>query len=248
LKISLITVVYNRAATIERPILSVLEQSYPHIEYIVVDGASTDGTLSIIQQYSHRIDTLISEKDNGVYDAINKGIMAATGNIIGIIHADDCFTHNDVIKNIVEQFVQHPFAECLFGDVCFVRPQNPNEIIRYVSSSIFNANRFRYGIMPAHPTFYCYKKFFDLHGLYRTDLDIASDFDLLLRFLKIHNLKYIYIPELMINMNLGGKSTSGLKSTLTINKEIRRVLKEHGIRSSYLHLYSRYFIKVREFF
>jgi glycosyltransferase involved in cell wall biosynthesis len=247
-KISLITVVYNRAATIERTILSVLEQSYPHIEYIVVDGASTDGTLSIIQQYSHRIDTIISEKDNGVYDAINKGIQNATGDIVGVLHADDCFTHNDVIKNVVAQFNQHPFAECLFGDVCFVRPQNPNEIIRYISSSIFNTNRFSYGIMPAHPTFYCYKKYFDLHGLYRTDLDIASDFDLLLRFLKIHNLKYIYIPELMINMNLGGKSTSGLKSTLTINKEIRRVLKDYKIKSSYLHLYSRYFIKIREFF
>jgi glycosyltransferase involved in cell wall biosynthesis len=100
--ITLITVVYNRAATIERTILSVLEQSYPHIEYIVVDGASTDGTLSIIQQYSQRIDTLISEKDNGVYDAINKGIMAATGDIVGVLHADDCFTHNDVIKNDFE--------------------------------------------------------------------------------------------------------------------------------------------------
>ncbi len=248
MKISLITVVYNRAATIEKTILSVLEQTYPHIEYIVVDGASTDGTLEVIQQYRVRIDQFVSEKDKGVYDAINKGIQMATGDIVGVLHADDRFAHPDVINNIVQHFSSHPLLECMFGDVCFVRPENPNEIIRYVSSSIFNVNRFQYGIMPAHPTFYCYKKFFDTHGLYRTDLDIASDFDLLLRFLKIHNLKYIYIPELMIRMNLGGKSTSGLKSTFTINKEIRRVLKEHGIRSSYLHLYSRYFIKVREFF
>ena len=248
MKISLITVVYNRAATIERTILSVLHQSYSDIEYIVVDGASTDGTLSIIHQYSHRIHQIISEKDKGVYDAINKGILAATGDIIGILHADDCFMHNDVISNVVQQFEQHSSAECLFGDVCFVRQQNPNEIIRYVSSSIFTPQRFRYGIMPAHPTFYCYKKYFDQYGLYRTDLDIASDFDLLLRFLKIHQLRYIYQPQLMVSMNLGGKSTSGLKSTFKINREIRKVLKEHGIQSSYLRLYARYFIKVREFF
>jgi glycosyltransferase involved in cell wall biosynthesis len=248
MKVSLITVVYNRAATIEQTIQSVLEQTYPHIEYIVVDGASTDGTLNIIHQYRDRINQFISEKDNGVYDAINKGIQLATGDIVGVLHADDRFAHPDVIKNIVHQFSLHPFMECLFGDVCFVRPENPNEIIRYVSSSIFNVNRFRYGIMPAHPTFYCYKKFFDLHGFYRTDLDIAADFDLLLRFLKIHNLTYQYMPELMIQMNVGGKSTSGLSSTLKINKEIRKVLKEHGIRSSYLHLYSRYFLKMKEFF
>jgi glycosyltransferase involved in cell wall biosynthesis len=248
LKVSLITVVFNRAATIEQTIRSVLEQTYPHIEYIVVDGASADGTLDIIQQYSDRIDQFISEKDNGVYDAINKGIRMATGDIIGLLHADDRFAHPDLIKNIVRHFSEQPKIECIFGDVSFVRPDNPDEIIRYVSSSIFNINRFQYGIMPAHPTFYCYKKFFDLHGLYRTDLDIAADFDLLLRFLKIHKLTFKYIPELMIEMNVGGKSTSGLSSTLKINREIRRVLKEHNISSSYLHLYSRYFIKIKEFF
>lgn len=248
MKISLITVVYNRAATIEQTIRSVLEQTYPHIEYIVVDGASTDGTLDIIHQYRVRIDQFVSEKDKGVYDAINKGIQMATGDIVGVLHADDRFAHPDVIKNISQQFFLLPKIECVFGDVSFVRPENPNEVIRYVSSSIFNLNRFRYGIMPAHPTFYCYKKFFDIHGLYRTDLDIAADFDLLLRFLKIHKLTYRYIPELMIEMNVGGKSTSGLSSTLKINREIRQVLKEHKIPSSYLHLYSRYFIKIKEFF
>jgi glycosyltransferase involved in cell wall biosynthesis len=247
-KISLITVVYNRAATIEQTIRSVMEQTYPHIEYIVVDGASTDGTLNIIHQYRDQINQFISEKDNGVYDAINKGIQLATGDIVGVLHADDRFAHPDVINNIVQHFSSHPLLECMFGDVCFVRPENPNEVIRYVSSSIFNLNRFRYGIMPAHPTFYCYKKFFDTHGLYRTDLDIAADFDLLLRFLKIHKLTFKYIPELMIEMNVGGKSTSGLSSTLQINREIRQVLKEHKIPSSYLHLYSRYFLKIREFF
>ena len=248
MKLSLITVVYNRAATIERTILSVLHQSYQHIEYIVVDGASTDGTTDIIYQYQQRITKIISEKDYGVYDAINKGIRSATGDIIGILHADDCFANNNVLETVMKQFMQQPDLDCLFGDVCFVQKDNPYKIVRYFSSAIFNLSRFRMGIMPAHPTFFCKKKHFDLHGLYRTDLEIAADFDLLLRFLKIHQLNYKYLSEMMVVMQLGGKSTSGIKSTLKINHEIHRVLKEHGIASSYIQLYARYFIKVREFF
>jgi glycosyltransferase involved in cell wall biosynthesis len=246
--ISLITVVYNRAATIEKTIQSVISQSYPHIEYIVVDGASTDGTLSIIHQYKVHIAKIISEKDYGVYDAINKGIKIATGDIIGVLHADDVFAHNDVIKNIAETLADNKDIDCLFGDIAFVDKINPEKILRYYSSSIFNPDRFRLGIIPAHPSFYCNKKFFQQHGLYRTDLDIAADFDLLLRCLKIHQLRHAYLPQRMVNMHLGGKSTSGLKSTLRINREIRQVLREHNIPSSYLHLYSRYFLKIREFF
>jgi hypothetical protein len=136
----------------------------------------------------------------------------------------------------------------LFGDVGFVRSNEPDKIVRYFSSSIFKLNRFKLGIMPAHPTFYCYKKYFDQYGDYRTDLEITSDFDLLLRFLYKHQLRYKYLSQIMVLMNLGGKSTSGIASTIKINKENRKVLREHGIKSSFLHLYSRYFIKIREFF
>ena len=248
MKISLITVVYNRAATIERTILSVLDQSYADVEYIVVDGASTDGTLDVIRKYENRISRIISEKDNGVYDAINKGIKTATGTLIGILHADDRFAHKDVLSQIAETFHNNPATDCLFGDVGFVRSNEPDKIVRYFSSSIFKLNRFKLGIMPAHPTFYCYKKYFDQYGDYRTDLEITSDFDLLLRFLYKHQLRYLYLPQIMVLMNLGGKSTSGLSSTIKINKENRKVLREHGIKSSYIHLYSRYLIKIREWF
>ena len=248
MKISLITVVYNRAATIERTILSVLDQSYADIEYIVVDGASTDGTLDVIRKYENRISRIISEKDKGVYDAINKGIKAATGTLIGILHADDRFANKDVLSQIAETFHNNPATDCLFGDVGFVKPEQPNKVVRYFSSSIFKLNRFKLGIMPAHPTFYCHKKYFDQYGSYRTDLDISSDFDLLLRFLYKHQLRYLYLPQIMVLMNLGGKSTSGLNSTIKINKENRKVLREHGIKSSYIHLYSRYLIKIKEYF
>ena len=248
MKISLITVVYNRAATIERTILSVLDQSYADIEYIVVDGASTDGTLDLIRKYENRISRIISEKDKGVYDAINKGIQIATGTVIGILHADDRFAHKDVLSQIAETFHNNPATDCLFGDVGFVRSNEPDKIVRYFSSSIFKLNRFKLGIMPAHPTFYCYKKYFDQYGDYRTDFEITSDFDLLLRFLYKHQLRYLYLPQIMVLMNLGGKSTSGLNSTIKINKENRKVLREHGVKSSFLHLYSRYLIKIKEYF
>jgi glycosyltransferase involved in cell wall biosynthesis len=246
LKFSLITVVYNRVSTIEQTIRSVLDQSYSNIEYIVVDGGSTDGTLDIIRKYESKISRIISEKDNGVYDAINKGIQNATGEIVGILHADDRFAHKNVISQIAEIFHSNPDKDCLFGDVGFVRSREPNKIVRYYSSSIFHPGRFQIGIMPAHPTFYCYKKYFEQYGLYRTDLDISADFDLLLRFIYKHQLRYIYLPQIMVLMNLGGKSTNGIRSTLKINKENRKVLREHGIPSSYLHLYSRYFIKIGE--
>jgi len=248
MKISLITVVYNRVTTIERTILSVLEQSYPDIEYIVVDGASTDGTLDVVRQYEKRISKVISEKDTGVYDAINKGIRAATGTIVGILHADDRFAHKNVLSQIAATLRNEPEADCLFGDVGFVRTSGPEKIIRYFSSSIFHPNRFKLGIMPAHPTFYCYKKYFDQYGLYRTDLEISADFDLLLRFLYKHQLRYVYLPKILVVMNMGGKSTRGVGSTLKINRENRKILREHGIRSSFVHLYSRYFIKIRELF
>ncbi|HMO33461.1 MAG TPA: glycosyltransferase family 2 protein [Lacibacter sp.] len=247
LTISLITVVYNRAATIERAIRSVLQQTYPHIEYIVVDGASTDGTLEILQRYRHRINTLVSEPDEGIYDALNKGIRLATGDVVGILHADDAFADERVLAEVAERFEQDPAPDCLYGDVGFVQEQQPHRIVRYFSSSIFHRGLFRYGIMPAHPTFFCYRKYFEKHGFYRTDLEIAADFDLLLRFLKTHQLRSAYLARMLVIMNMGGKSTRGINSTIKINREIKQVLKEHKIPSSYLHLYARYFIKVQEF-
>ncbi|HEX4957159.1 MAG TPA: glycosyltransferase family 2 protein [Lacibacter sp.] len=246
-KISIITVVFNRVATIERAIQSVLSQSYNDIEYIVVDGASTDGTVQVIEKYKDRIHTLVSEKDNGMYDALNKGIQLATGDIVGILHADDAFAHSEVISTIADVFLQNKYTDCVYGDVGFVKEDDPQKIVRYYSSAIFHPKLFKYGFMPAHPTFFCYKKFFDLYGYYRTDLEIAADFDLLLRYLKKFTLQSVYIPQMLVRMNMGGKSTRGLASTIKINQELKRILKEHKMPASYLRLYARYVIKVQEF-
>jgi glycosyltransferase involved in cell wall biosynthesis len=247
MKVSIITVVYNREKTIERAIQSVLNQTCPDIEYIVIDGSSTDQTLSIIKKYSSRIACLISEKDGGMYDALNKGISKATGELVGILHADDEFTNDHIVGEIVAFFKAHAHIDCLYGDVGFVSEKNPSKIIRYYSSAIFHKGLFKFGFMPAHPTFFCYRKYFEQFGMYRTDLEIAADFDLLLRFLKKNQLHAAYLPKMLVKMNLGGKSTKGISSTLKINKEIKKILTEQQMPSSYLRLYSRYIIKVQEF-
>jgi glycosyltransferase involved in cell wall biosynthesis len=247
MKVSIITVVYNRSSTIERAIQSVLNQLYKNIEYIIIDGASSDGTMEIVTKYKERIAKIVSEKDNGMYDALNKGITLATGDVIGILHADDEFASTTIIDEIAQYFQLNKNIDCIYGDVGFVKEAAPDKIIRYYSSALFNIKLFKYGFMPAHPTFFCYKKYFSQFGLYRTDMDIAADFDLLLRFLKNNNLSAAYIPKMLVKMNLGGRSTNGISSTLKINREIKQILKEHHLPSGYLRLYARYFIKVQEY-
>jgi glycosyltransferase involved in cell wall biosynthesis len=247
MKVSIITVVYNRAATIERAIRSVLNQSYQQIEYIIIDGASTDTTMGVVEKYRDRITTIVSEKDKGMYDALNKGIRLATGDIVGILHADDEFTNDQVIHTVVSKFQENPVVDAVYGDVGFVHADHAHKIVRYYSSAIFKTNLFKWGFMPAHPTFFCYRRFFEQFGYYRTDLEIAADFDLLLRFLRKHELFTVYIPEMLVKMNMGGKSTNGISSTIQINKELKKILAEHQMPSSYLRLYARYFVKVSEF-
>ncbi len=247
MKVSIITVVYNRASTIERTIRSVLNQSHNNIEYVIVDGNSNDGTMTVVDQYRNQISTVICEKDQGMYDALNKGIKAATGDIVGILHADDEFTNENIIQQIVEKFQSNPVIDAIYGDVGFVHADQQHKIVRYYSSAIFRTNLFKFGFMPAHPTFFCYRRFYEQFGYYRTDLEIAADFDLLLRFLRKHQLFTVYIPEMLVRMNMGGKSTNGISSTIKINKELKQILSEHQLPSSYIRLYSRYFIKVSEF-
>ncbi len=247
MKISIITVVYNCEKTIERTIRSVLSQSYKNIEYLIIDGASTDATMQVVNRYKNQISVILTEKDKGMYDALNKGIRLCTGDVVGILHADDEFASTQSIQLIAERLQSNPVIDAVYGDVGFVKEEEPDKIVRYYSSAIFNTNLFKWGFMPAHPTFFCYKKYFDLYGVYRTDLDIAADFDLLARFLRRHQLLTSYIPVMLVKMNLGGKSTRGISSTIQINKEIKQILTEQKMPSSYLRLYARYFVKVQEF-
>ncbi|MFT3846495.1 MAG: glycosyltransferase family 2 protein [Lacibacter sp.] len=247
MKISIITVVYNRERTIERAIQSVLSQSYKDIEYIIIDGASKDNTISVVNQYKDRIHCIVSEKDNGMYDALNKGIRKSTGDVIGILHADDEFASPDVVEKIATRLLNNSQIDAVYGDVGFVKEDAPDKIVRYYSSAIFKPSLIEWGFIPAHPTFFCYKKFFDQFGGYRTDLYIAADFDLLARFIRKHRINISYIPEMLVKMNLGGRSTQGISSTIRINRELKQILNEQQLSSSYFKLYARYIIKIQEY-
>lgn len=246
MKVSIITVTYNSAATLKDTIESVASQDYPNIEYIVVDGKSKDGTQDIIRSYNGIVSKWLSEPDKGLYDAMNKGIQLATGDIVGIINSDDFYHRTDAISQVVNAF--HEFqVESVYADIRFVHPHNLEKTIRYYSSKKFSLESFKMGLMPAHPTFFTYRKNFEKFGYYRTDFKIAADFELLVRFLYKHQLSYCYLPIDLLKMRTGGLSTKSWKSNVIINQEDLRACKENGLKTNYFWLYSRYFRKLLEY-
>jgi glycosyltransferase involved in cell wall biosynthesis len=244
--ISVITVSHNSAATISETIDSVLGQSYLNIEYIVIDGASTDGTIEIISSYGLKISKFLSEPDKGIYDAINKGIAISTGDIVGIVNSDDVFYDRNVIKKVAESFNENDI-DAVYGDAIFVSPENKTRIVRYYSSKTFRPGRFRFGFMPAHPSFYIKREYFEKLGYYQTDYKIAADFELLLRFIYVNKIRYKYIEMPFVLMRTGGASNKSFKSNLTLNREILRACRENGLRTGYFFIYLKYFFKVFEF-
>lgn len=246
---SIITVTYNSEVTLRNTVNSVLFQTYPNIEYIIIDGASEDNTIDIIEEYisifNERL-KWISEKDGGLYDAMNKGIRMATGDIIGIINSDDFYHRNDTITKVLEAFYDKE-TQAVYGDVRFVAPNNLKKTVRYYSSKMFSPKLFRFGFMPAHPTFFTYRKYFEEFGYYKTDYKIAADFELLARFLYVHRLKARYLPFDFMKMRTGGTSTASFRSNIILNREIVRACKENGIWTCMPLLFLKYFIKIFEF-
>lgn len=243
MKISIITVCFNSQDYIKTTIESVLSQTYSNIEYIIVDGNSTDGTLDIIKSYGAKITKWISEPDGGIYDAMNKGLRMATGDIVGIVNSDDFFHRKDSLEIIVTTLVEFG-VESVFADIIFVKRDNPEKRVRYFSSANFQPWKMRFGFMPAHPTFFTYKSTYEKYGYYLTDFEIAADFELLLRFLFKNRITYKYIHLDLMKMRTGGISTRALSSTITINKENLKAFKLNGFHTNYFFLFSRYFIKV----
>ena len=246
LKISIITVSFNSERTIANTIQSVISQNYPHIEYIVVDGASKDRTAEIINSYSEGIAKIISEPDKGMYDAMNKGILAATGDIVGILNSDDFFYDDQVISKVAQAF-QDQETEATIGDIVFVKESSENEILRRYSSKKWTPAKFAWGYMPPHPSFFVKKSLFEKFGLYKTNFKIAADYELLIRFLLINKIKWRYFPLTTTKMRMGGLSTQGISSVITLNKEIARACRENGLYSNFLMIYSKYFFKPFEF-
>ena len=246
LTVSIITVSYNSFGTISDTIKSVLAQTYSNIEYIIIDGSSNDGTRELISSFGNKISKFVSEPDKGIYDAINKGIRLATGDIVGILNSDDFFYDNNVIERVAVAFEENEI-DAVFGDVQFVDPEKTSKIIRYYSSKKFNPAKFKFGFMPAHPSFYVKRELFEKLGYYKTDYKIAADYELLIRFLYVNQIKYKYIEMPFVSMRTGGVSNKSICSNVTLNKEIARACKENGIRTNYLYIYSKYFLKMFEF-
>ena len=245
MKISLITVCFNAEKTIESTIASVLNQDYQNIEYIVIDGASDDSTIQIINKYRNKIAHVTSEPDKGIYDAMNKGIELATGDIVGILNSDDFYVDNHIISSVINAFKKKK-VQAIFADLLFVNPDNLDKTVRHYNSRKFNPDKFAYGWMPAHPTFFVKRSCYQQYGLYKTNYKIAADYELLTRFLYRHKISYYYLDKVLIKMRTGGVSTRNLKSNWILNKEIVRACSENGIKTNMFKISFKYFKKIFE--
>jgi len=228
MKISVITSVYNNAETIAEAIESVLSQTYDDIEYIVVDGASTDGTVEVIGRYADRITTFVSEPDAGIYDGLNKGISLATGDAVGFLHSDDLFEDEHVVARIAEAFEQHG-VESIYGDLTYVRKEDTSRVVRYWKSGSYSFARLKRGWMPPHPTFYVKREVYEKFGGFDTGFMIAADYDSVLRFLGREKISTHYIPEVLVKMRVGGASNKSLKNLLQKSREDLRAMKKNGV-------------------
>jgi glycosyltransferase involved in cell wall biosynthesis len=238
--------VRNGVDTISRSIESVLTQDYQLIEYIVIDGASTDGTSKIIDFYRSRIDIVISEPDDGIYDAMNKGIRLATGEIIGILNADDVYASSGVLSEIVALF-RVGNIDALYADLEYFSATKPEQAIRYYRSKYFSPNRLQFGLMPAHPTLFLKRAVYESFGLFTSKYKIAGDFEFVARIFKDGTLKHLYLPKVLVRMQLGGVSTGGFCNTVILNIEILKACNANNISSNYIKLLFRYPFKLIEF-
>ena len=230
MKVSIITISYNSEQFIEQTIQSVVNQDYANIEYLIIDGQSTDGTLEIIHRYKDKITKIISEKDRGLYDAINKGIKNATGDIIGLIHSDDFLASHNVISKYVEIF-QKTGAEGVYADLHYVQPHQTDKIVRNWISGKYQPDAFKKGWMPPHPTFYVRKEVYEKYGLYRDDVfRSAADYEFMLRVIHKHRIKVAYLPMVTVKMRVGGVSNASLKNRIKANKEDQLAWKINGLK------------------
>lgn len=241
--ISIITVSFNSSETISETIDSVLSQDYQPIEYIIVDGKSTDGTIEIVKGYGDRISKFVSEKDNGLYDAMNKGIALATGNIIGILNSDDLYADATILTTVANAFKKDK-VDIVYGDLFYFKTENPQRPLRYYKGGEFSLERVKYGLMPPHPTFFIKKNVYNKYGVFDTAFSLSADFDLILRFLGVHKVPFKYLPTVLVKMRLGGKSTSSLKRTLVMNREDLQSCRDNGIKTNVIKFYSKYFVKI----
>ncbi len=250
MKISIITASFNSGSTIRNTIESVMRQTHQDWELIIKDGGSKDATLDVCRELETRAAgrmKILSNPDKGIYDAMNHGIEVATGDVIGLLNSDDFYTSGDVLAAISEVFEKDDKLDAVYGDIHYVHDGALDKCVRYYSSADFKRESMMHGWMPAHPSFYCRREVYQKYGMFDTSFKVAADFEQLLRLIYIHNIKTQYIPKDFVTMRIGGASTGGIKSRVTIMREHLRGFKKNGIKNNFFRLSSRYFGKIQEY-
>ena len=245
MKVSLITIAYNSAETIEDTIKSIVAQDYSNIEYIIIDGGSTDNTLSIVDKFKDSITTIISEPDKGIYDAMNKGVQNATGDIVGILNSDDIYADNKVVSRIVKAIGN---KDSIYADLVYVDRDNTDKVTRYWKSGKYRKGIFKKGWMPPHPTFFIKKSCYDQYGIYNLQLKSAADYELMLRMLHKHNISVAYLPEVITKMRVGGQSNITLLNRFKANKEDKLAWIINDLKPGPLTLIMKPVRKISQFF
>ncbi|MFA5104873.1 MAG: glycosyltransferase family 2 protein [Candidatus Margulisiibacteriota bacterium] len=245
--ISVITVVFNNKGTISSAIDSVLGQTYSNIEHIIVDGGSTDGTVEIIQGYGKKIDKFISGHDKGIYDAMNKGIDLATGDIVGILNSDDIYYDRQVLSDVVSAFESNN-ADAVYGDLVYVDKNDTNKVVRYWKSNQYKPGEFLKGWHPPHPTFFVKKEIYKKYGMFDCSLDISADFELMLRFIEKYKIKTSYLPKVLAKMRLGGESNKSLRNIFQANINCIKAFKKNGFKVGVFYPFVRLIPKAGQFF
>jgi len=245
-KVSIITVCYNSAKTIEDTILSVINQTYDNIEYIIVDGLSPDNTLEIVKKYSDKIAKVVSEKDAGLYDAINKGIGLATGEIIANLNSDDFYIDNNVIADVVAK-MQEEKSDTLYADLYYVDEVDTNKVTRNWVSGAYKKGAFFKGWMPPHPTFFVRKSVYEKYGKFSLELKSAADYEIMLRFIHKHECSISYLPRVVVRMRVGGVSNASIKNRLKANREDKRAWEMNGLKPKPYTLIFKPLSKVLQF-
>lgn len=245
--VSIITVTFNGGRTIESAIKSVLGQSYKNIEYIIIDGGSTDGTLEIVGKYKDRIAKFVSEKDKGIYDGMNKGLNLATGDIVGILNSDDLYASDEAIRSVVEKMEERD-ADICWGDLVYVDDKNTDKVLRYWHSSDYKKGKFERGWMPPHPAFFARKRAYEKYGKFDLDFKIAADYELMLRLLRKNNVKACYFPGILVKMRIGGESNKNIKNIIRANIECHKAWGKNGLEANFLTIPLKLLSKIPQYF